>query len=468
MRRLACVLVLVACGDHGNSEPARKDAGAVSHDAEALVAIPPHPLGLPDLVAYNWRKRGGQPAFRIARKAEGKDDWATVVTTCQQALAADPGHLEAAWLLAAGLGKLGKLDEVLPPLQVAAAGDFGKWGQASLELPALQSFLATPTGKAWTERVGSDRATYTAALARSLIVTANGDLYAVDVEGNRWYRLTRTAGAVLGSLAMPSAHQIAYVSWIRQRKGHELGLGVIDLVKGWTSRAVPIGAGPVTIAYSAKPPIGFWIRGPADQSGKTIDSGATWRQLDADYHQHTLPAKTARPPGPWLDVTAKGAVRIHALPADVSADWDDRSLASTMKLGGRIISVATPGLIDGNTASWSPDRAHLAFVAQLDDHCAPGSVNTAAFVADARTAQIKELARAASGIAIAWSSSTKLAIAGDKGVAVYTLDGASTVIDGASGLAIPRERPRCTPVENPATPGEPDDDAPVGDEPDNH
>src|SRR4029079_12198382 len=114
--------------------------------------------------------------------------------------------------------------------------------------------------------------------------------------------------------------------------------------------------------------------------------------------------RTARPAGPWLDVAMKGTARLHALPPNITADWDDQSLASAVRIGtsNRVVSVPSPGLIDGNSAAWSPDRAHLACVAQLDDHCAAGAVNTAAFVADAATGGAKELERAAGGIALMW------------------------------------------------------------------
>jgi hypothetical protein len=139
------------------------------------------PLGLPELAAYGWRKRGGQQAFQLARKAEAAGDWSAVVTACQQALAADPGHLEASWLLAVGLAKLGKTDQVLLPLSRAAAGDFAKWGQASLELPALQAFLATPIGDAWRRHIEADRERFVTAIARSVIVSAEGELYAFSL-----------------------------------------------------------------------------------------------------------------------------------------------------------------------------------------------------------------------------------------------------------------------------------------------
>ncbi|HEY6177312.1 MAG TPA: hypothetical protein VIX73_22805, partial [Kofleriaceae bacterium] len=132
----------------------------------------------------------------------------------------------------------------------------------------------------------------------------------------------------------------------------------------------------------------------------------------------------------------------------------------------RVVSVPSPGLIDGNTAAWSPDRVHVAFVAQLDDHCAAGAVNTAAFVADASTGATRELERAAGGIALEWLADRKLAIAGDRGVAIHSLDGgaAPILIDGAGGLIIPRERPRCTAVEPSDDTAEEPESAP-GDEP---
>jgi hypothetical protein len=460
--------ILQGCGERpAQPLPDKKDAGPAGGDAalELELEIEGAPLGLPQRGAYGWRKRGGQPAFRLARKAEAAGDWSTVVMTCLEALAADPDHLDAAWLLAVGLAKLGKTDQVLAPLSRAAAGDFARWGQASLELPALQAFRSTPIGAAWRRRVQEDRERYVAAVARSVIVSADGDLYAFEVETGRWLRLIRTSGIVLGALAIPAAGKIAYVSRIRRSGKRELGVGVIDLARGKSSGAVGLGTlGPITVAYSAKPPIGFWI-------GAGARRAIAWRQFDDDYRLHALPARAARPSGPRLEVTAKGAVRLHALPPDVTADWDDQSLASAIRIGtsNRVVSVPSPGLIDGSTAAWSPDRVHLAFVAQLDDHCTDGAVNTAAFVADASTGGTRELERAAGGIALQWFTERTLVIAGDQGVMLHSLDDgvAPVAIEGATGLLIPRERPRCAPAEpDQESPEEPEAaETAVGDEP---
>jgi len=440
---LAVAVMLSACGNRPSPPPARKDAAPA--DADAAVDLGARALGLADLDAYGWRRRAGQPAFRIARAAEDRGDWPAVVAACKDALAADAGHLEAAWLLAIGHAKVGQLDQVAGPLQQAAAGEFARWGQASLDHPALREFLATPVGAAWRRRVDQDRALYAGAISRALIVTADGELFAFELETRRWYRLTRNPGTVIGALAIPAARKIAYVARASKKAKRELGIGVVDLARGASSGVVPLGtAGPITVAYSAKPPIGFWVGAGAARPG-------AWRQLDDEYRLHALPPKSARPAGPWLEVFMKSSVRLHALPPNVTADWDDQSLASAVRIGtsNRVVSVPSPGLIDGNTAAWSPDRAHLAFVAQLDDHCTAGAVNTAAFVADAATGGVKELERAARGIALQWLGDRSLAIAGDHGVSIRSLDdGVEPIqINDANGLMIPRERPRCAPPE---------------------
>jgi hypothetical protein len=464
------MLAVHACGDRPPPPPPPipGDAAPVAVPVE----VPAVPLGLPDPAGYGWRKRGGQPAFQSARAAEKRGDWSAVVAACRQALAADPGHLEASWLLAVGLARLGKLDEVLAPLQRAAAGELARWGRASLEQPALQPFLATPAGEAWRRRVDQDRARYLAALARSLIVTANGELHAyvpgtarddsAAPDGGRWLRLTRAPGTVIAALASPT-DKLAYVARVGRGGKRELGIGVVDLGRGTSSGVVALGTrGPITVAYSGRSPAGFWV-------GTGAPRATVWRRLDEHHRLQPLPPRTRTPKGPRLEITAKAAVRLHALPPRVTADWDDQALAGAIRIAtsNRVVAVPSPGLIDGNTVVWSPDRVHLAFVVQLDDRCVEGAPSTAAFVADALTGNTRELERAAGGIALQWYAERKLAIAGDGGVAIHSLDdGARLAIEGATGLLLPRERPRCAPpdVED-DTADEPAGDEPAGDEP---
>ncbi len=435
-RRAAVVFVVVAasCGHRADppATPAARKDGGVATVADAALEIPVRPLGLPDLAAYQWRKRAGQAAFRTARKAEDRDDWAAVVPAVREAVTADPGHLEAQWLLAIALAKTGHPDEVVAPLQIAVAGDPGKWGLASLDHPALASWLATPAGAAWRARVDQDQQAYAATLARSLVVLAAGDVYAVDPKDLRWYRLTRTYGRVIA--AFTAGALAAYVT--RSKWG--FAVGTVDLATGRWTRPQPLGSSvpPIAIVWSAAKRR-FWI-----------GTGATWRDIDPDSGSlHALPPKVARPDGEWLEVFVHHS-KLHRRAGDVSADWDDQSLASAVRVGhsSRVIAAPSPGVIDGNTIVWAPDRTHLAFVAQLDDHCTPGQASAAAYVADASTGAVHELDRASGGLAIEWVGSDRVAIAGDHGVSLVSIEGgAAQAIEGADGLVTPRRKPKCMP-----------------------
>lgn len=457
---LACALAAApACGGRGESKPRIHDDAAVP-DAAVAVELPARPLGMPEHAAFLWRRRGGHPAYRLARKAEAAGQWETVVTTCRQALAADPSHLDAAWLLAVGLAKVGKLDQVLEPLQTAVAGDFGKWGHASLEQPALAAFRETPVGRAWQRRVEQDRAVYTAQLARSMIVTAGGELYAYDAKGPRWYRLTHTYGAVIGGLRVPEANKVVYVTRQRARGKKEvtLAVGISNLGIGRTTNATELGSlGPISVVYSAKKSPGAWI-------GTRTPRGVTWQLLEESGKLSPLPPKSLRPPGPGLEIVGK-VVRLRAQPSyDITADFDDKGLAGAIRIGrsNRILSIPSPALIDGNSLQWSADRAHLAFTAQLDDRCGKGVVSGAAFVADATTGALRELERAAGGLTVDWLPDGRPVVAGDKGVSIYDAAGGAepVVIEGADGLLVPRVRPRCTPTDDGEAPPPDDPDLP--------
>ena len=156
------------------------------------------------------------------------------------------------------------------------------------------------------------------------------------------------------------------------------------------------------------------------------------------------------------------ASRSHALPSGSCPVW---------------VSVPAPGLIDGNTVSWSPDRSRIAFVAQLDESrpcgAAPGAgtkidagvagvagagvaggsgagqaviPNAAAFVGDATTGTLTEIDRGDS-LAIEWISDRRLMIDKGGGITVFDLDGAAPEpLANADGLLSPRRRPVCTPA----------------------
>ncbi len=453
--KIPCIvgLLLMGCGGKPAAPPPpHRDDAATRHGSDAdpvTEALPARPLGLPDLAAWQWRSRAGHPAFRAARKAEARGDWAGVVTACEQALAADPGNLEAAWLLAVGRAKIGKLDAVTAPLAVAGAGDFGKWALASLDQPALQPYLATAEGRAWRARVDADRGTYVTALEHGLVVIARGDLYAVH--DGRWYRLTRTFGGVVAAYAAADGHHLAYVT--RGKTTHQVRVGSVDLATGLTTRPQELVPAAAQLAFTARgAATGFWIGQPRHKPRVL--------ELAAGGHQGLLvPVTGARPRGPWLELYAAGGVRLHRVPVpNISADWDDRGLASAIRIATSNRVVTVPGQIQGDSIAWSPDRNHLAFVAQITDHCEPATLGVAAYAVDVATGVASELARG-HGLAVDWVGDRNVAIAGDDGVVIRELAGPppGQPLAGATKLVRPRYAPRCEtlPEESPGGDTEP-------------
>jgi hypothetical protein len=467
-------VLLLACnrGDSGNPAAAPAAAtrdGGVTLPIQVTAEVASLTLGVPTVAAYGYRKGPGEAAFRLARTAEAAGAWADVIARCSEALAADPGHLDAAYLLAVARAKVGGTDgeaaaQIATPLTLAVAGDFAKWGGAALAQPALQAFLGSPLGAAWRTRVEEARTRFVAMLSTALVVNARGDLYAYDVEPSRWHRLTRTGGAVVGAFGTSASDSIVYVTRKTVAGKPTVGIGLVDLAHGTVRPQIALPAVAATatirIAYNQRTQKSFVVR--AGKWFSLADDGAT-------LSLKALPAKPA-PGAPthladraWLDVTKHHARLTRLALAKVSADWDEHSLASAIRIGSsnKIVTVPSPGLIDGNTAVWSPDKTQLAFVAQIDDTCAADTPSMVAYVADAATGSTRELERAVTGIALSWVASRRLAVAGDHGVALYALPGAAAApIAGADGLAIQRRQPRCAdkvPSVDPAPSDEPAD-----------
>jgi hypothetical protein len=469
-----------ACGHPSSGQPGEGSnaAAKLAEVADATpVELPALTFGLTSVDGFAYRTRAGHDAFKQARDVSLKGDWAGAARLCEQALEADPDHLDAAYLLAVARAKTNQLESILPPLTKAVSADFGKWGQASLDQPALQKFLGTPSGQAFRARVEKDREAFAAALARSLVVTSHGDLYAFDPQTSRWLRLSRTGGAVVGAFSPTGIARIAYVTREKERtatgsKGAgsaakpagkatgktKVKLGMIDLTTGRARLAVELaGTGPVRIAYNAKKLKRFVVR-----------VGNAWSSVVDEIKLRLEPEAKGAHIGyladladtSWLDVTGRRAQLTRIGVPNVSADWDNQALASALRIGSshRVVTVPSPGLIEGNTLVWSPDKTQLAFAAKLADTCKPGEPTAAAFVVDGSTGAVQELERATGGIAVEWVAERKLAVAGDHGVTIDDLAGGTPLpLPGADGLLAPRKKPTCTP--------EPEDEEPIEEEP---
>jgi hypothetical protein len=448
---LVAVLASGSCRPGSGKPVHRDDARSAPADA-ASVSLSPQPLGATSLTEFAYRSRDAQTVVRQAREAEQQGQWAEVAKLCEAALATDSTHLDAAYLLAVARAKQQQFERVIEPLSKAVTGDFAKWGNASLAQPALQPFLATTLGQAYRARVEADRDVFAQMFARALIVTSHGDLFGFDPETSRFLRLTRTGGAVIGALAMKPG--IAYITREKVGKETKLGVGLLDLGTGKTHRAAHVAKSSLRVAFNTK--LDRFIVRQGNDWYRVVDKAAAQLELVPRKDHPGYPARLAEQT--WLDVRGNNVTR-EKLQRIVSGDWDEIGLASAMRITSthKIVTVPSPGLINGNTVERSPDGSQLVFVAQLSDTCKPGDATAAAFVADTATGTARELERATAGVAAMWMGDRTIAIAGDHGVSIVDLDTTTTtpLID-ADGLLAPRFKPKCVPdiIEEPVVSGE--------------
>ncbi len=478
---------LAGCRSREAQPPQGAGAAAVIPAAAAAknpVVTPPAelPLGFGELAAMEWRERGGQEAFRLARAAERRGDWAKMVEHCRSALTVDATHLEASWLLAAGLSHLGRFAEVSAPLLLAVAGDPAKWALPALQLPLFAPYWASGQGEGLRPWIEAAQARLGAALGHSVILLQRGRLLAYDRQAARFLPLTRRLN-ILGALVGKT--RVAYLALPRGQNvvvpggpgGQGAGkkpdglLGWIDLRTG-ALREVPLpenlaaalaAAGSATSAGAGRVELIDLAEAAAPLAALRLRAEpGPWLALDGEQlvAADAPPARTA---GPRLMITG-GRAQLVRLPAEgIAADWDQATMASALRIrrSNRLVALPAPALIDGQRVLWSPGGHHLALVASLED-CereAPATPKrrAAAYVVDPITGAAREVAQSAGGLELEWAGPQLLALASDRGIDLLDLaSGESRHLDGELSLGLPLRASRCAaaaaavpPVEEP-------------------
>jgi hypothetical protein len=380
-----------------------------------MVAVPAlRPLGAETVAGFAYRRGVGQPAYERAVEAAkaAAEDWQAVIDACREALAADPAHLDAWWLLARAYARKGDHGAMLEPLSAAVAGDWSKWGERSLTLPLFGEFLESRWGEAWKELVAEYRAAFAESARRALVVLGreSRDVYAWDRETRRWLRLSRTGGTVIATIPGPEGSGlVAYVAYRdlvkpgdRKAAATRPRVAVIELASGRVSREVGfLGVETLRLGWKAgkdtdEPTLLATVEGD-DPGTFTVD----WKRGHAKKAAKASAAKNAV-------VVSRGQVQRLRLPIEkVTADWDDDGLASAIRLDATRKTVTPPSglVVDGHELVWSPDRARLALVATREGDCdAPATL----FVVDAATGKLHSLGPA-SAPCPQWLDATHLA-----------------------------------------------------------
>ncbi len=426
-------------GAAGSGSATGSGSGSATDPGAIIEPLALRELGAAQLDTFLLGTRPGAAAYRTARAAEKRAAWPEVIDQARAARRADPTLIAAAWLEAAALARAGRLDEVLAPLEVAATGDWARWGERSLELDLLAPFRATPQGRAWIAAADGYRAEFARRLPRSFLLVADGDVFGHDVAG-RWLRATALGGRVRGVLRRPDGRVAALlVAAAAPAKG--VVVMTLDLTTAKLAERKQL-AGHDTVRLR-------WRGATVDTAELELNSGpGGWKRLDG-----SAAAKAGTAFGPVLRLVDDRARLTRVPVAGVTADWDDAGLASAMRVSrsGRSIS-APPGLyVAGDSVARSPDGARVVFAAVPLDPCPvampsdglalPGP---AWFVAEVTTGRVQQLVPWSAADQVDWLDDARLAFASD---------GAMRLLTVADGLATPMpSRAHITLVGRPPTP----------------
>ncbi|MEZ4367622.1 MAG: hypothetical protein R2939_15300 [Kofleriaceae bacterium] len=451
-----------ACGSRTEPAPptvagSGAPAAVATTDARPAAVAPTlavRPLGHARADGLAWARGPGHGAFRRAEVAAAEERWDDVVTEARAARAADPDHLAAAWLEARALGRMGRLPEALAALEIAAAGDWPAYGEASLVVPELAALRAQPMGAAWLDLAERYRAAWATAAATALIVVAGDDVVAMTADGARWLPLTRTGG-VVGVLRLPGRPRLAIVT------GPALAVDVLDLGTGLGGKPVALPGARVTLR---------WRVGTSGEPWLEATTGdGRWSIVDATAGTRTKAPTKGAVLGPRL-VVVDGRVRLSRLPilgvadvAGVAADWDEDGLASAARIGrgDRAITPPPGTFIDGDTVALSPGATAVAFAAVPPGRCPTADgVAAALVVAELATGRLHRLAPWTLGAQLDWLDERTTAIAAGGALTLQAVDGAPTVVPASMPLSLlgPSEAVACAP---PPTPPAPVDAAPA-------
>jgi hypothetical protein len=496
---------VLACGsrrDDGSSKAPPEDARARTAEVPApLPPISPLPLGKPTLADFTYNRGPESAALERALMAESAGQWSQAGTAAAEVLAAVPGNLEAAWILALMRARLGQLDGVVEPLSMAVAGDWLRWGERSLRDPVLAGFHASAHGPRYRELTEIYDQQFRQALAEDLLIVGRrstpryparpgtvqvnhrSEIYAYDVDGGRYVRASRTDGALVGYVRAPTGPSLLHASYRRVRtpapgstalpalvdvrvggmdleQGRVLGEVVFeDVVRieiGFRSKAARPGAAPnapvehMPVARVQTARDGAWRLFALDLAAgaaRPLDPGRPDRAAGAPDGDES--AATAVP-APRL-IVGLDTVQLDRLPVDdVMADWDDAGTAGAFRIARtrKTVTLAAGESVDGHSMAWSPTRVRLAFATAPRDRCAVDaeSRRVTLYAVDATTGALHAVATGEGDFAPIWLDDTRLAYMQEANAAPPSAAQASTalgapvvtIVDVVTGAALAR------------------------------
>jgi hypothetical protein len=422
-----------ACGK--KSETVKKKEDAAVAPTVSPIATPP--VGVDAVKRMNFTWEAGLASYEkamAAYKAKTRD-WSAIRTHAEAAIGKDASHLDARYLLAIALARVGEPAAAVEHFVAALAGDYYKYAPLLDKDDDLKEFFATPHGASIKEVGAKIKAEYDKRIASGLwlvarrsafkwpakpgveFATSRGELYAFDRETRRYLRLSHTEHQAAGFVRSAAGTEVLLLGFDKIDRPKPAGkeddptpliasawLEVLDAA-AWTPivKRVALGAGrEVSVGY-----------GPGDQIlVSTAPASGRWgvgapATSSLDRTTGKLTKVTVAPPVPRIAFTLDEG-RVIRAPEGVRATWaGDPPTAPALTAGGAAINVPESGAASQATVALSPDQAFLAF-ATAADPCGK-DVAPSLYVANAKTGALKHLLSARSRFSTRWIDATTLA-----------------------------------------------------------
>ena len=471
MRRSAMALaaaLVAACGS--DKDTADKGGGGTAGTAagtavtQRAVDVSPLPLGVANPADLSYVYGKGAGTFKRALDAAEKKDWTTARSAAEETLQKDATHLDAHHVLAVALAQQGEYEKSLEHLRIALAGDWTRWGAELERSPDLEPLVSSPLGAKLTEMLTAYRDEFAKRARGGLLVVARrapfkapepepvdptpptkkkkvkpadlrlssrAEVFAYDVQLQRYLRLTQTGFQVLAFLPSPSGDEIAYVA---------------------ATRLAPPADGDTAGAVFAKAEVGTVQLASAELKNNTASFPGA-RALAVEYRTgdqliaavtaakggektfsieratgKTKPAPAATPDARRLVVRYEEIALAAPPEAGVAADWaPDTGTAEEFMLDPSKQRVQLPAgqAALGSTTVWSADRSRLAF-ATAADPCAADAITrqAALYVVDAESGKLKHVASGERAFMPRFVDAALLAYQDDEG-AIHLYDAAA-------------------------------------------
>lgn len=452
----------MGCGSSKKDPPGQ--GPAVAEDAAAVPApVIEVVVGVEHPRVFNFRYGKGSKPFAVAEKAATAKDWQAVADSARAAIAADPEHFDAHFLLARALIELDTPAAVREHLEPALSADFLEYAPQLSSASPVGEFLHSPAGAEALAVVDKIRQTFLDRAKSGLFLVARrtpfrnpapkkklqwaatrAELFSYDRETARYLRITHTKESVAAWLPSPSGDELAFVAYSSVKTPASdthptlLGyvkIGVIDMetlqVRGNELASVKGTPRRVKLGYRAGDEL-VVVTGEADGRWGTKAE----KTFVFDRGQVKLkPSKVAFDAAEILHVDYD-RVRLER---SASPEIQAESEATTFRLLPTNTTVAMPAgeAVGEGGYTWSPDKVHLV-VRTIARPCEDQRERTL-YLIDAATGNQKNILRGVASFETRWIDNDHFVYEDDEGMLrIYDVEERTQIarLEERGGLAL--------------------------------